>query len=253
MMIEEVHLWRGTPAERALRSQLVKSSQFAYFNEQLEYPDWNGKLVLDFGGNKGNLLLDPSCVIQQRNYYCVDVVADAIKEGRRIFPEAHWAHYDRYNRSFNPEGVVDLPVPDFGVKFDFILAYSVFTHTTLEEMTELAGQLHALLAPGGRLAFTFIDPHWRSNLRWRLEKSLAPEVDGLVAIAEGAEWCSLVNGTDLYVNSNGPWNLSPETCATYNVFYTEDFLRRQFPHAKVCRPVNEEMQHCAILRKDVEG
>lgn len=251
MMIEEVHLWRGTPAERALRSQLVKSSQFAYFNEQLDHPDWNGKLVLDFGGNKGNLLLDPSCTIQPRDYYCVDVVADAIEEGRRTFPAAHFAHYDRYNRSFNPEGVVDLPVPDLGARFDFILAYSVFTHTTLEEMTELAGQLHALLAPGGRLAFTFIDPHWQGNLRWRLEKSHAPDVDSLVASAEGAEWCSLINGADLYVNSNGPWTLSPETCATYNVFYTEEFLRRQFPHAKVCRPVNGEMQHCAILRKDV--
>lgn len=251
MMIEEVHLWRGTPAERALRSQLVKSSQFAYFNEQLDHPDWNGKLVLDFGGNKGNLLLDPSCTIQPRDYYCVDVVADAIEEGRRTFPGAHFAHYDRYNRSFNPEGVVDLPVPDLGARFDFILAYSVFTHTTLEEMTELAGQLHALLAPGGRLAFTFIDPHWQGNLRWRLEKSHAPDVDSLVASAEGAEWCSLINGADLYVNSNGPWTLSPETCATYNVFYTEEFLRRQFPHAKVCRPVNGEMQHCAILRKDV--
>jgi SAM-dependent methyltransferase len=252
MTIEEVHLWRGTPAERALRSQLVKSSQFAYFNAQLEYPDWKGKLVLDFGGNKGNLLLDPSCAIQQRDYYCVDVVADAIEEGRRIFPEAHFVHYDRYNRSFNPEGVVDLPVPDLGARFDFILAYSVFTHTTLEEMTELAAQLHALLAPGGRLAFTFIDPQWQGNLRWRLEKSQAAEVDTLVATAEGAEWCSLINGTEIYVNSNGPWTLSPETCATYNVFYTEDFLRRQFPHAKVCRPVNGEMQHCAILRKDVE-
>jgi SAM-dependent methyltransferase len=252
MTIEEVHLWRGTPAERALRSQLVKSSQFAYFNAQFEYPDWKGKLVLDFGGNKGNLLLDPSCAIQQRDYYCVDVVADAIEEGRRIFPEAHFVHYDRYNRSFNPEGVVDLPVPDLGARFDFILAYSVFTHTTLEEMTELAAQLHALLAPGGRLAFTFIDPQWQGNLRWRLEKSQAAEVDTLVATAEGAEWCSLINGTEIYVNSNGPWTLSPETCATYNVFYTEDFLRRQFPHAKVCRPVNGEMQHCAILRKDVE-
>src|ERR1700752_2371520 len=252
MMIEEVHLWRGTPAERAMRSQLVKSSQFVYFNEQLENPDWNGKLVLDFGGNKGNLLFDPSCTIRQRDYYSVDVVNDAIEEGRKTFPEAHFAHYNRYNRSFNPEGIVDLPVPDLGVRFDFILAYSVFTHTTLAEMKELVGQLEALLSPGGALAFTFIDPHWRENLRWRLERSNAPDVDSLVAAAKNAAWCSLINGTELHANSSGPWNLSPETCATYNVFYTEDFLRRQFPRAKVCTPVNDEMQHCAILRKDVE-
>jgi SAM-dependent methyltransferase len=252
MMIEEVHLWRGTPAERARRSELVKSSQFAYFDEQLEKPDWNGKLVLDFGGNRGNLLFDPSCTISQRDYYCVDIVKEAIEAGQETFPEAHFVHYDRYNRSFNPDGVVDLPVPDLGVRFDFIFAYSVFTHTTLEEMTDLVGQLEAFLAPGGALAFTFIDPHWSSNLQWRLERSKAPDVDDLVAAAAKAEWCSLVNGTELYVNSNGPWDLSPETCATYNVFYSEDFLQKQFPRAIVRPPVNGEMQHCAILRKDVQ-
>jgi 2-polyprenyl-3-methyl-5-hydroxy-6-metoxy-1,4-benzoquinol methylase len=249
MMIEEVHLWRGTPAERALRSQLVKATQFSYFNEQLDHPTWTGKSVLDFGGNKGNLLLDPACTIRHRDYYCVDVVSEAIEEGRRTFPEAHWVHYNRYNRSFNPEGVVDLPVPDPGVRFDVILAYSVFTHTTFEEMKDLVGQLEAFLAPSGALAFTFIDPHWRSNLQWRLEKSDRLNTD-LVNAARNAEWCSLVNGTELYVNSSGPWTLSSEDCATYNVYYTEDFLQRQFPRAVIRTPVNGEMQHCAILRKD---
>ncbi len=253
MMIEEVHLWRGTPAERALRSQLVKSTQFAYFDEQLDHPDWSDKLVLDFGGNKGNLLRDPSCVIAHENYYCLDVIGDAIEEGRRAFPDARFVHYDRYNRSFNPEGVVDLTVPDPGVRFDFILAYSVFTHTMFEEMKELVAQLEALLAPGGRLAFTFIDPHWNANLEWRMRRGGGlggSRAGDALAQAEAADWCALVNGTELYVNSSGPWNLSAETCATYNVFYTERFLRREFPRAEVRPPVNDEMQHCAILRKD---
>jgi SAM-dependent methyltransferase len=250
MTIEEVHLWRGTAAERALRSQLVKSTQFAYFDEQLGHPEWPAKSVLDFGGNKGNLLLDPSCKIRQRDYYCVDVVREAIEMGRNAFPDAHWVHYDRYNRSFNPDGVADLLIPDLGLRFDFILAYSVFTHTTLEEMKDLVGQLESFLAPGGTLAFTFIDPHYRNNLEWRLDRRQGLEAKRLVAKAEGADWCSLVNGSDLYVNSSGPWHLSPEVCATYNVYYTERFLRQQFPRAQVCPPVNGEMQHCAILRKD---
>lgn len=253
MMIEEVHLWRGTPAERALRSQLVKSTQFAYFDEQLDHPDWNGRLVLDFGGNRGNLLRDPSGKIRQRDYYCVDVVREAIEEGRKDFPDAHWVHYNRYNRSFNPEGVRDLRIPDPGLKFDFILAYSVFTHTTFEEMKDLLAQLENLLAPGGTFAFTFIDPHWHANLEWRLTRGRGSDgltLEGLLAKAKDADWCSLVNGRELYVNSSGPWNLSAETCATYNVYYTEQFLRREFPRAEVRLPVNGEMQHCAILRKD---
>ena len=249
-MIEEVHLWRGTEEQRAMRSELVKATQFAYFDAQLDRPDWRDKRVLDFGGNKGNLLLDPACTISHRNYYCLDIIRDAIEEGRKTFPQANWFHYDRYNCSFNPEGIVDLPVPDLGVEFDFILAYSVFTHTGWEETKELVEQLRARLAPGGVLAFTFIDPHWESNLRWRLEKRNSTDrVEELLKKSRDADWCSLVNGTDLYVKSSGAWDEGSENCVTYNVYYTVDFLGAQFPGARIKNPVNGEMQHCCELSR----
>jgi 2-polyprenyl-3-methyl-5-hydroxy-6-metoxy-1,4-benzoquinol methylase len=247
MNIEEVHVWRGTSDQRALRAQAIKSGQFAYFDEQLDHPDWRGKSVLDFGGNRGNMLLDPACQIQPRDYYCIDVIKDAIEDGRRTFPEAHWAHYNRYNCSFNPDGVVDLAIPDFGTEFDIIVAYSVFTHTTLEEMVDLVAQLRAKLVPGGSLAFTFIDPHWHDNLKWRLERS-QPETDveSLLERSRDARWCSLVNGA-LYVESNGDWANEAESCMTYHVFYTEEFMGEEFPQATIRPPVNGEMQHCCIM------
>ena len=73
-----------------------------------------------------------------------------------------WLHFNRYNCSFNPEGIDGLPIPDMGINFGMILAYSVFTHTTRDEMKELVEQLQARLAPGGTLAFTFIDPHFNA-------------------------------------------------------------------------------------------
>ena len=247
MMIEEVHLWRGSPDQKALRSQFVKATQFAYFDKQLGRPDWSGKRVLDFGGNKGNLLLDQACVIRQPDYYCLDVIGEAIEEGRKQFPDAHWFHYDRYNCSFNPEGVRDLPVPELGVEFDFIVAYSVFTHTTFAEMKDLVAQLQQRLAPGGALAFTFIDPYWNENLRWRLEKhNPACRVESL--LSREMQWCSLVNGRELYVNDNGVFDVQ-EDCLTYNVYYTEEFMRAQFPNATIKKPVNDERQHCCILER----
>jgi SAM-dependent methyltransferase len=250
MIIEEVHLWRGSVEQRAMRSQFVKATQFAYFDAQLDHPDWSDKRVLDFGGNKGNLLLDPACTIRHENYYCLDIIRDAIEEGRKTFPEANWFHYDRFNCSFNPEGVVDQQVPDLGVEFDFILAYSVFTHTTWEETKDLVGQLRARLAPGGVLAFTFIDPHWESNLRWRLEKRNSTDrVEALLAKSRDADWCSLVNGTDLYMNNSGAWDSASENCITYNVYYTENFLRAKFPGAQIKKPVNGEMQHCCEISR----
>ena len=259
--MEEVHLWRGTAEQRALRSQLRKSGQFAYFNRQLDYPDWTGKAVLDFGGNSGSLLLNPDCTIRPKDYYCVDVIREAVEEGRKRFPEAHWVHFNRYNCSFNPEGIDGLPIPDMGIKFDMILAYSVFTHTTREEMKELVEQLRALLAPGGTLAFTFIDPHFTAwpetykgnNLKWRLERARetnrSVDVEGLIEQSRGAAWCALVNGTQLYVNGNGFWSNEAQTCMTYDVFYTAEFLRREFSLAAIRPPVNGEMQHCCIIRR----
>lgn len=260
-MLEEVYLWRGSAEQRALRSSVYKSGQFAYFDQQLDYPDWNAKVVLDFGGNAGNLLRDADCTIRPENYYCIEVLQDALEEGRKQFPTAHWIHYDRYNCSFNPDGVADMPIPDMGTQFDVILAYSVFTHTTREEMKDLVEQLRARLAPGGVLAFTFIDPHWKSwpetyegnNLKWRLEKAReknpAVDVNGLLEKSRDARWCALVDSTELFVDGNGVWNNKAGTCMTYNVYYTVEFLQREFPTATMRSPVNGEMQHCCIIHK----
>lgn len=261
-MVEEVHLWRGSSEQRALRYLTLKSGRFDYFDRQLDYPGWSDKAVLDFGGNEGNLLLDRNCTIHPEKYYCVDVIKEALEVGRQRFPQAHWVHYNRYNCSFNPEGIDGLPIPDMGIEFHLIVAYSVFTHTTREEMHSLVEQLRARLAPGGTLAFTFIDPHynswpgayWGNNLRWRLEKTreIDPtfEVDGLVEQSQGADWCALVNGSTLYVNSNGTWADEAETCLTYNVFHSVGFLRREFPSATIRPPVNDEMQHCCLIRRE---
>jgi len=256
--MEEVHLWRGTPEQRSLRSLCRRFGQFRYFDKQLGHPDWAAKEVLDFGGNQGNFLVDSNNRIRPQDYYCVDVVNEAIEEGRRQFPQAHWVHYDRYNCSFNPEGTKDTPIPELGVEFDFIVAYSVFTHISREETHDLVGQLRALLKPGGTLAFTFIDPHhvsWPAtysgnNLRWRLESAHGTEtsfdVTGLLEKGRGAAWCALVDGTELYVESDGIDRL--RQLMTYHVFYTAEFLQQEFPGANILAPVNGEMQACCLLR-----
>jgi SAM-dependent methyltransferase len=260
--VEEVHLWRGSAEQQALRSQLARSGQFDYFDRQLDHPDWSRKTVLDFGGNAGNLLRDPGCTIEPANYYCVDVLREALEEGRNKFPAAHWTHYNRYNCSFNPDGIPDLPIPNLGVAFDMILAYSVFTHTTRDEMHDLVEQLRSRLAPEGLLAFTFIDPHFNpwpltyngNNLRWRLEKfsktNRDMDVYGMSEQSRDASWCALVDGTNLYVNSSGFWDDKVKTCITYHVYYTVGFLQREFPDALIRPPVNDEMQHCCILTRN---
>jgi len=134
-------------------------------------------------------------------------------------------------------------------------------------MLDLVKQLEAKLAPGGALAFTFIDPRYCSwpgrynanNLVWRLEREIFLEkekgnkldidVTGLAAKAKDADWFVLVNGEDLYLETEQTKHYAPEQQRTYHTFYTAEYLRSLFPNAKILPPVNDEMQHCCIIRK----
>jgi hypothetical protein len=117
-----------------------------------------------------------------------DVIKDAIEEGRRSFPK-------RTGRTTIATTVHSIPTESsilrfrFRTEFDVILAYSVFTHTTLEEMHDCCAIGREARA-GGTLAFTFIDPHWQDNLRWRLERSSRgiEECCERVATRAGVRW-----------------------------------------------------------------
>ncbi len=242
-----------------------KYNQFTYFNLQLGRPVWGGKKVLDFGGNVGNILKDPDSTIDQHLYWCLDVSRDAIEMGERAFPEAHWSFYNRYNFAFNPTGIEGLPIPETGQKFDFILSYSVFTHTGETEMIELVEHLRGMLERGGLLAFTFIDPHYETwpgrydgnNLKWRLDRSKEEypglDVESLLERARGASFCSLVNHRDLYLEGEEIRHYQPRDQYYLDVFYTADHIKSLFPEARILPPINGEMQHCCLFESLIKG
>ena len=245
----------------------TKKGQFTYFALQLGESDWRGKNVLDFGGNIGNILRDPNCTIDQDRYWCLDVVKESIEAGKAAFPQSHWLHYDRYCFFFNPDGAQSLKLPPLDVAFDYIVAYSVFTNTSRTDMFDLVSQLESKLSPGGALAFTFIDPYYHSwpdryrenNLVWRLEREIFLEkekgnhldidVARLVENARDAQWFVLVNGEDLYLETEQIGEYEPEQQRTYHMFYSVDYMRSLFPRATILPPVNDEMQHCCVIRK----
>lgn len=247
----------------------TKTGQFTYFAQQLGEANWRGRNVLDFGGNVGNILRDPNSTIDHDRYWCIDVVPESIEKGTTEFPQAHWVFYDRYCFYFNPFGVRDLALPSLDQTFDYIVAYSVFTNTPRTEMLQLIEQLKDKLAPGGALAFTFIDPHYHSwpdrypanNLVWRLEREIFLEgekgnkleidVPALAERAKDASWFVLVNGEDLYLETEDVPPYEPERQRTYHTFYTVDYLRSLFPEATIATPANDEMQHCCVIRKTI--
>lgn len=216
--------------------------------------------MLDFGGNVGNILRDPESTIDEDRYSCIDVVVDSVEQGKAAWPKAQWHHYDRYCFAFNPSGVPRLPLPNLGRNFDYIVAYSVFTNTDRTDMLQLVGELRERLEYGGALAFTYIDPNHHSfpgnydgnNFQWRLAREgndlSTRDSHEKVTQAFDSRWCMLVNGTDLYVESEDlPRYSEQRSC---HVFYSTDYMRSLFPTATIRPPANGEMQHCCVIRKE---
>src|SRR5215510_929874 len=142
----------------------TRETQFDYFDRLLEGPAWKGSKILDFGGNVGGFLVSAGDRVDHDDFWCLDLNEQVVGLGREQFPRAHFCHYNRYSSEYNPNGIRRFPIPDLGIKFDVILAFSVFTHTHQNEMLELVGQLRDKLAPQGVLAFTFTDPSYDRSL-----------------------------------------------------------------------------------------
>src|ERR1043166_9564479 len=142
----------------------TRLTQFPYFDELLGRPVWKGRRILDFGGNIGTFLESAGDKVDHENYWCIDLNPAVIAHGREQHPRAHFVHFNRYSPQYNPHGVRHEPVPDCGVSFDFILAFSVFTHVDQTEMIELVESLWQMLSDGGVLAFTFLEPHYDRSL-----------------------------------------------------------------------------------------
>jgi SAM-dependent methyltransferase len=250
--------------------------QFYYLDRQLQRPDWRGRRILDFGGNCGNFLSQAKGRVRPDCYWCLDVSRDALEEGRKQYPAAHWIFYDRFNLQYNPTGTPSLSIPTILPTFDFIAAYSVFTHTSENEMLELVAQLRTKLEPRGTLVFTFIDPHCvpetprrhaaekharllqtrDSNLQWRLNrrKDVNPLFDAEEPVlrAAGCERCWLVND-HLYLPGESQLERSASPDPLYESFYTSEYIQTLFPDAEVLAPVNGERQHACLLRRERAG
>ncbi|HSS49247.1 MAG TPA: Rid family hydrolase [Thermoanaerobaculia bacterium] len=264
----------GHPANGYVRPDLERpflqprEKIFEYFAFQLGEKDWRGKDVLDFGGNVGALLQDPTATLDEERYWCMEIIKEAVELGRQLYPRAHWVFYDKYNFFFNPHGDPNLKIPDCGgQKFDVIAAYSVFTNNRQADMLDMVPQLVDRLKPGGVLAFTFIDPHHHSyrhwhadggpdNLRLQLEKSrregVDVDVEGMLARARGARWCILVNERDLFVETHEIREYAPEEQESYHIYYTAEYMAELFPGAEILPPAANEIHHCCLLRRRAE-
>lgn len=258
--------------------------QFAYFDAQLDHPDWRGKKVLDIGGNVGNFLLHAGPDVDPHNYWSIDLCRDAIEEGRRRHPEANFVFYDRYNPQYNPTGQPDLPIPALGVRFDIVIGRSVATHLGKDEFLRFVEELTPLTAVGGVIALTYLDPGWvipegwtenvgseMTVLEWGIRR-VNPSTDSVKALlARGnaalrgnkLTWATLYDAGDLRLDPEDDALRPPPADASaaqvtgngaardenpiYLTLCTSDYMHHLLPAARTRPPVRPAFQHCVVI------
>lgn len=230
----------------------TRQTQFGYFDQVLGCPEWKGRKILDFGGNVGTFLGCAGDHIDHKTYWCLDLNQDVVEQGRRKYSQAHFQHYNRYSSQYNPNGIRHLPIPDLGVKFDIIMAFSVFTHTDRSEMVELVGSLRGMLAPNGALAFTFDDPHYDRSLSDPTSTPGSPVLWNLESHGKNkrSRWYILVDD-ELYEEPGDEFNQQTRAgkpLESYCSYFTADYVTSLFPDAEVFPPVSPEWQYCCVLK-----
>ena len=234
----------------------TRRTQFPYFDELLGHPTWKGRRILDFGGNIGTFLESAGDNVDHENYWCIDLNPAVIAHGREHYPRAHFVHFNRYSPQYNPHGVRHQPIPDCGVKFDFILGFSVFTHVDRKEMIELVGMLRKMLSDDGVLAFTFLEPRYDRSLS---DSSLPRGSSVLLNLSprgndekvRRARWLVLID-EHLYIEPDDTvchQTRNGKPLEAFCSFFTAEYMKTLFPGAEVHAPVQREWQHCCVLRK----
>jgi SAM-dependent methyltransferase len=195
---------------------------FEIFASRLDAFDWTRANVLDYGCNVGNFYLDAAGRIPANRHIGVDILEASIALARQRHPDTRWIWLNRYHPSYNKHGVPDLAL-ELDVKLDLIVAYSVFSHSDLDELRAALRSFEQLLNPGGTVLFSLWEdwhlPFWLDFL----------DEGGATARDEHpTDWTSRLYLVDrLGFIADGV--LPAGHLDFLDVFYQRDFMLREFP------------------------
>lgn len=197
------------------------------------------KTVLDFGGNRGNLIYFSWGKILQTNYTCIDVDADSITHGKQQFPNATWIHWNKHHSWYNPAGVNEsFPIAD--AQFDIIWSHSVFTHLDIKETLYC---LEQLLKLNGIIIFSFVGTTNISRISKLISLGeLTLSADDIKNISTST-YSVVLDKSKLLLNSDDVSAISYKQIWT---FYSVDFLLNLM--SNLTTPYNRRAEH--IIAKD---
>lgn len=137
-----------------------------YFSHLI--PEWEDKKILDWGCNHANFLKFYPKV--DYDYTGVDIDKNIIEQCKNEYPEQKWLSYETFNWQYSASRKDEWPELE---KYDYILAFSVYTHTDLASFLKDINRLKKHLHPGGKIMCTFfsntIGSSWSQIVNYRYE------------------------------------------------------------------------------------
>jgi SAM-dependent methyltransferase len=199
--------------------------------------DYSQVKVLDFGCNQGNYVSRAYKTVKPAQYVGIDLNFPSIEIAKLKHPAYKFIHYNKWHPGYNPRGKKDVKVADFvDSDFDVVIAYSVLTHTTVDQTRKMLDELYQVIKPGGTILFTvwFIDyfESFYTGLKNAIKKYNIPDYTN-------PQCREVVYWTDFNTVTTDVEDLAIERCSKLFTFYQKEHFEKQFPEAKFVKVVTE--------------
>jgi len=208
----------------------ASTNRFHLFEQLIDIKPENS--LLDFGGNRGNLLHFSDGKINEHSYTSVDVSLDGINMGREEFPNANFVYYDRWNSMYNHSGKETLEFPDIDKNQDYIFSFSVFTHTDFKEFKRTLEWMNTFNYK--RMAHSLLDLRCEGTVRWFYNK----RVQNYGSCVDITKYVKDTSVHILYLYDNDKVVINQEEASSTNsnnfvVFYDCDWLKTRLSEFNV--------------------
>lgn len=200
--------------------------------------EWKNVSILDYGCNQGNYITSAKNFIDHNKYLGVDLIDSSITLAKQRYPNYNFQLYNKWHQAYNPTGNKGTKIYDIiDEKFDVIVAYSVFTHNTFNQMEEELTDLKRLLNPGGIILFTV----WRAEMfaafyEFEFNKyENIPVVDcNRITYDKFAYW---IDSSNLITDN---LEFCPTNCKQFNSYYNLEWLTKKVSSIKYLgKPVGQ--------------
>jgi hypothetical protein len=185
------------------------------------------KSILDFGGNRGNLLHFSQGKILEKNYTCIDIDEDSVRAGKEEFPRATWIHWNRYHSHYNAAGAKEK-FPIENQKWDIIWSHSVFTHLDQQETLFC---LDNLLGLGNEIYFSFIGTENNTRIQKLIDLDQIKIDSSDIKNINQSQYSVILDRNRVVCENTDLSKFNYKKIWTfYSVEYFVDFLRENLKH-----------------------